>query len=59
MPTLPETPDGNVPVLWSACLAAELQRTNRESIIPLLIDTFARCKRAAEGETEGAGESRH
>lgn len=53
------TPDDNVHALWSACLAAELQRKTPESITPMLIDTFAKCKRAAEGDGEAEGLARH
>lgn len=56
-------PDDNVPTLWASCLAAELQRLSTHSIIPMLIDTFARCKRASEGEGGGDvnanGQERH
>ena len=55
--SISSSPDDNVQALWSACLAAELQRLMPSaSIIPLLQRTFAAAKRAAEGDLDEESE---
>lgn len=53
------SPDDNVPAIFQAILAAELQRGRSDSIVPQLLRWYASSKRAAEGDLEDQQGARH